>query len=304
VKYLQQAVDRGRDTAMNELGKFYFFGAGVPQDRVRAEELIREGARHGATAGMEQLAEWWEEPKYVGTPVPEKALALYFEAALLGGPGAMRELRSRAAKGDRTAQKYVHLVLLDDAVLGADLVTSRLRQAVTWLGTNYPDDIPVQVSLARAMIERELVTYNAAAAREKVARGIAAGSDDARHVLALMKWGGIGEKKDQAGAIAIWRELAERNHPRSLARLGAAHYWGYAAKLGITKDAEQAFLLTKRAADLGDWYGQLNLGEAYLSGIGVAKNGYLAAEYFRRVADRGSGYARKMCNNALAFAKD
>lgn len=304
VIWLQKAVDLGRDTAKGELGKFYFFGSGVPQDRRKAEELTRECARQGATQSLFTFAGWWETPAYAGQVDPAKALALYFETASLGGHGARQLLQARAEKGDREAQKYVHLLLLASVEVGADVVTTRVRNAAAWLEKNFPDDREVQVALATEMIERESVVHNLAAAREHLRKAIGAGSDSAREIEARMKWHGIGGPADPAGALAIWKELAARDHPRSLARLGWAHYWGNAEKFGVPKDARLAFEVTKRAADLGDWFAQRNLGECYVSGLGVEKNFYLAAEYYQRVADRGSTLARKMRDRTLALVKD
>lgn len=305
VSLLGEAAHRRRNSAMSELGKYYFFGLGVPEDRNLAELWVRDAACRGATGGMVQVAEWWENPQYTPKPDPAKALALYFEAAELGDRPARALLRERAKKGEREAQKYVHLGLLTEAVQGGDPLPSKLREAVKWLEANAAaDDLPVQLALADVMKERRLVVCDIEAAKKKLARAAAAGSDDARAMQAMLAWLGIGQKADPAGAVAVWSELAKKNNGYALNQLGWAHWWGNAKSEGLEKDAAKAFHYCKRSADLGYWAGQLNLAECYNHGLGTEVNYFFAAKYYGILADRGYRSAREMKERILALVKD
>lgn len=303
--YLREAAERGRDSAMCELGKFYFFGAGVPKDRQLAEDWMRKAACRGATAGMVNLAEWWENPEYAGVTDTAKTLALYYEAGWLGDRVARDRLRERAKQGNKDAERYVHLDLVVASVAGYDPLPTKLRAAVKWLEANAsPDDLVAQLALAEVMMEREYVVFNPDAAKAKVERARAAGSDDARALEAMMAWRGIGRKKDEAAAVAIWQELAARGDARGLNQLGWLHWWGNGKKYGLPKDEVKAFTLCQRAADLGYWAGQLNVAGCYSHGIGVAMNYHLAAKYYGTLENRRYKYAARMKERMLAHVKD
>jgi TPR repeat protein len=302
---LRASAEAGRATAMGELGKYFFFGIGVAPDRDAAEAWMRRSAQRGAYVGMLYLAEWWENAQYVGTPNRAKANALYYEVGELGSSQARGELRKRAQGGDREAQKYVNLLFLDYALRGSDPLPAKLRESVKWLEENAAaDDVPVQVALAAARLERTWPVFDAVRAKARLQALAAAGVDDARYYLAEVQWFGIGEKADPTAAVATWRALADKGHREALARLGWLHWWGNAAKFGVPKDAAQAFAYSRRAADAGSSQGQLNTADCYTHGIGVEENYYLAAKYYGIAEDRGYVNARRMKDRVLALVKD
>lgn len=305
LELLREAAGHDRDSAMSELGKFYFFGIGGPADRVLAEAVMRQAACRGATGGMFMLAGWWEDSRYKPVPDRAKALALYAEVLEFGATGARKLLRDRAKAGEAAAQKYVHLDLVTGAARGGDPLPTQLRAAVKWLEAHAtPDDGPVQLALADVMKERRLTVFDAEAAKAKLARAAAAGSDEARAMQAMMTWRGIGQKTDKARAIATWRELADKGNGYALNQMGWLHWWGNAEAQGVEKDAAKAFTLCKRSADRGHWAGQLNLADAYNHGIGTAVNYYLAVKYYEILENRGYLHAREMRNRILALVKD
>lgn len=305
IRHLREAAERDRHTAMCELGKFYFFGMGVPQDWQVSEDWMRKAAWRGAMAGMHYLTEWWETAAYVGVPNRLKANALYYEVGQLGSGPARRVLIERAKKGDLDAQKYVHLDFVVEAAQGSNPLPSKLREAVKWLEANSaPDDALVQLALVEVMQEKQLVVYDLAAARAKLAQLAAAGNDDAQAMQAMMTWRGIGEKADPEAAITRWRELAEKGNARALNQIGWLHWWGNGEKYGIPKDARKAFEYCKRSAELGFWAGQYNVAEAYAHGVGVEKNYFLAGKYYGILEDRRFRAAYRMKDRILALVKD
>lgn len=305
VQHLAAAVERDRDSAMGELGKFYFFGAGVTKDFAKAEELTRACLRRGAYGPMLNLAEWWEDARYVTEPNRAKANALYHEAAEMGSTRARKILEERAAKGERDAQKYLHIGFLNDALKGSNPITTKLRATVKWLEENCPpDDVQVQLVLADVLKERTMVVYDANAARAKLTRAAEGGSDEARAMLAMMAWRGIGQNSDEAGAVAIWRELAAKGEARSLNQMGWLHWWGNGERYGVPKDAQKAFEFCRRAGYLGYWPAQVNAAECYAHGIGVTVNYYRAVKYYDILAAQRFGRAREMRQRILDHVKD
>lgn len=304
-KFLQQAADRGRDTALCELAKFYFIGRpGIMPDRDKAEQLARRAAWLGATVGLYHLAEWWENPRWTNPPNPARALALYHELGLLGVADARAVIQKRAESGDALAQKYAYLGFVVDAREGAVAYPSKVRTAVKWLRENTaPDDAQVQVALAELLIEKSGPVYDPKAAREGLER-VAATSDDARALLATMAWRGIGQKADSVAAIATWRELTDKGNARAQHALARLHWWDNAQRHGVAKDAKQAFELSRRSADGGYWQGQFSVAECYAHGIGTAVNYHLAAKYYDSLASRGYIRAKEMKDRMLAHVKD
>ena len=60
---------------------------------------------------------------------------------------------------------------------------------------------------------------------------------------------------------------------------------------GIEADYEQAAMFFERAAELGDAWGQYNIGHAYLDGRGVERDAARAHAYYLRSAEQGHARA-------------
>lgn len=305
VKHLTEAALNGRCTAMSELGRLHFFGQGVGLDRDMAEQWIMKGVWLGATGPLMNLAHWWENPEYVGTANRAKANALYYEAGEYGDDTAMTLLEQRAKQGDRDAQKYVHLDLIVSTMRGYRALPSHLRAAVKWLEANAAaDDIRVQIALIDIMKERRLAVYDAKAARAKAERLAAAGNENARALLAEFAWRGIEQKEDPSAAIKIWQELALFENPHALYRMGWMHWWGNGEKHGISQDARKTFEYCRKSAELGYWRAQWVLANLYSDGIGVQKNYFMAAKFYRLLEERRYKGAREKKEWMLAHVKD
>lgn len=302
---LKEAASRGSPTAMAELSKYYYFGRGVRVDRQEADQWALKAAWRGSTAGLMNLAEWWDGGVNKAERDPAKANELYYEAAEYGSEGGAKALSERAKAGDPSALKYMYLAFVVGAREGAVAYPVFLKKAVAWLDENAPaDDWRVQLALADVMIEKLGAVYSPAKAREKMERAAAAGVDDARAVLAEMAYRGIGQKAEPAKAVAVWRELAEKGNARALNRIGWLSWWGNGAKYGVSKDAATAFDLCRRAADLGYFVAQRNVADCYAHGIGTEKNYYLAAKYYGILDRRGFIEAKRQKDRMLASLDD
>jgi TPR repeat protein len=211
VKLIREAAERGSATASRELADCYFGGRGMSRDIAKAIDWARTACARGNVDGLWDLAGWLEDPQFTQPTQPATALQLYFEILQFGDDAALKVLKERAAKGDVAAQKYVYLDTVWEREVGGTAYPVQVRAAVKWLESHAaPDDQPVQLILAEMMMERLGPIYDPKAAREKLTRAAAAGSDDARALLAMMAWRGIDQKTDGAAAIAMWRELAGR----------------------------------------------------------------------------------------------
>lgn len=305
LRYLRVAAERGRGSAMAELGKYYFFGAGVPVDRIAAEHWMRDAVHRRAYAGMLYLAGWWENPQYVGSPDSAKANSLLYEAAYFGSAQGRNKLRERAKKGDADAQRYIDLLFVMDALEGSNPLTTQLQIRVANLRkAAAPDDARVQLAIARVMLVRTWPLYDSRTAKATLARLSAAGNDEARNVQGWVMWAGIDEKANPGAAVALWRELAQKDQPDALARMGWLHWWGNAEAFGVSKDPALTFEFSRRAADLGQPFAQLNTAECYAHGIGVPVNYALAGKYYGIAEDRGYIKARRLKERVLALVKD
>lgn len=294
------AAETGHHTSMTIASHCLFFGVGVWQDRIAAEKWVYRAAFGNATLGLCELARHTEEGVYVKPADPAKACAHYFEAAWHGSPHARRHLAELAEKGNLAAQRAQHLLPLRHIPVGAEFPNPKIRGHIKWLEEHFPDDPQVQTIIAVVLLDKTWHVYDPKKAKTLLDRASAAGWDDAKFWLARMQLFGIGGKKDTAAALPELSALAERGNARALAQLGWAYYWGPWKELGLTKDAEKSFLYSKQAADLGDWYGQLNTGMCYEHGIGTTQNYHLAVWYYSLAAGRGSAEAKEKERRLLA----
>lgn len=103
------------------------------------------------------------------------------------------------------------------------------------------------------------------------------GSLVARDVLARAKGLGVGGPADATGAAELLAEAAAGGATRSMARLGYYHAIGY----GVPVNQVEADRLVRRAAELGQPFGLVEIGQAYEAGaIGGKADLARAMEYY------------------------
>jgi hypothetical protein len=93
---------------------------------------------------------------------------------------------------------------------------------------------------------------------------------------------------DHAGAIRIWRPLAEAGDPRAEFLLGAA----YDDAKGVAADYATAARWYRKAAAAGDTDADFNLARMYADGRGVPQDEAEAARLYRLAADQGNPSAQ------------
>lgn len=297
--YLQQGATEDYVPAMMALGDIYRRGFAVPKNRFAAEVWLVRAARLGQPHFLFRLAASHENGEMTAQPDVAYACRLYYEAAINGSAAARDRIHQLAEAGNSDAVRAKHLMLLCYVARGADPVTSRVRTAVTELESKYPDDPEVLTAIGRAYWSEELGNPDFKKAFAYFSRAADKGSDVARAFRARLLIEGYGTKRDIAAGMAEWAQLEARNVPEAVAQLGYFHYWGPVAAAGIKKDAQKAFALSKRAADWGDYYGQLNTAACYEFGIGVPTDYALAAYYYRAADGKGSVRARAKVRRLL-----
>ncbi len=89
-------------------------------------------------------------------------------------------------------------------------------------------------------------------------------------------------------ARKIWLSLASRNNPSAMINLANMSEQGQ----GVPRDLGQAAEWLRKAAELGDTRGQLQLGLAYEKGLGVERSPEIASEWFLKAAEQGDSTAQ------------
>ena|SRR5215471_938364 len=119
-----------------------------------------------------------------------------------------------------------------------------------------------------------------------VARGGTA-EEDFRQGLAAFNTG------DYAGALRLWRPLAERDDPRSEAGIGFMYHRG----LGVAVDDREAAVWLRRAAEHGQAEGQLMLGILFYYGRGVPQS-FVRAYAWCELAETDGNTDATLCRDA------
>src|SRR5215467_10449383 len=115
--------------------------------------------------------------------------------------------------------------------------------------------------------------------------------DDFRRGLSAFNTG------DYATALKVWRELAEKDEPRSQAGIGFMYHRG----MGVRADDREAAAWLLRAAEHGQAEGQLMLGILYYYGLGVAQS-YVQAYAWCELAETNGNGDATLCRDAALEA--
>ena len=91
------------------------------------------------------------------------------------------------------------------------------------------------------------------------------------------------------GKIKKYRRLTGEGDAYGQYLLGMCYFWGWG---GVTQDHKRAAELHTLSAEQGNAWGQVQLGDDYLHGLGVTQNRDLARQWLRRSADQGFQFAK------------
>ena len=98
---------------------------------------------------------------------------------------------------------------------------------------------------------------------------------------------------DYETALQVWRPLAEKNEPRSLAGIGFMYHRG----MGVGADDREAAAWLLRAAERGQAEGQLMLGILHYYGRGVPQS-YVQAYAWCELAEINGNADATLCRDA------
>lgn len=101
---------------------------------------------------------------------------------------------------------------------------------------------------------------------------------------------------DVAGAVKMFRELAEQGNPHAQAVLGDLYMNGQ----GVPKDVDTAIQWYRKSAEQGFPGGQVNLGVCYEKGLGVKKDLAEALRWYRKAADQNFADAQRFVGDMYA----
>ncbi len=93
---------------------------------------------------------------------------------------------------------------------------------------------------------------------------------------------------DYKTAHDIILPLAEHGNPEASNLLGMMYDLGQ----GVHKDPARAVVYYRKAAKLGNVYGQFNLAVAYNTGVGIPMNYRAAVKWYRRAAEQNANFAQ------------
>jgi len=115
-----------------------------------------------------------------------------------------------------------------------------------------------------------------------------AGDSRAQFNLALLYARGLGVKRDDARAAALYTKAAEAGFSRAQYQLGLA----FSSGIGVPVDAARGAYWYEKAAAQGHTAAQHRLALAHEMGVGVSQDDIAAAAWYRRAAARGHSKSR------------
>ena len=103
------------------------------------------------------------------------------------------------------------------------------------------------------------------------------------------------ERGDIAGAIRLWRPLAEQGNAEAQVRLAEFYFTGF----GVAMDRTEGLMWYRKASELGNARAQSQLAYIYWSGTGLQKDPAMAVNWWRKAADQNDSGAMLNLGKAL-----
>lgn len=282
IKKLKAKGKAGDAEAIRELAKKYYFGDGVPEDKIKAVKLCQKAAELGNAKAQFMLAFNY----YRGDGVPvDKA-------------EAVKWLRKAAEQGEVEAQYSLGLCYMK----GVGVPEDKSEAVKWWRKAAEQGNVQVQNNLERsycvqAQYSLGLCYYMGdGVSRDKSEAvkwfRIAAeqGNSEAKYYLgSIYLYGGDGIPIDKKEGINLLRQAAEQGVFGAQNELGFIYSHG---DEGIPKDMNEAVKWYRLAAEQGNSWAQFNLAMCYLKGEGVPEDKTEAVKWFRKAAEQGDEAAQ------------
>ncbi len=267
----EDAAAQGNTTAMGYAATLLYHGFGIKQDKVRAQQMYTEAAKHG--------------------DLYSRAMAILLDKRVAEYGDVFLFLRHAASTGHVMAADDLGVCFYNGLACESksDAAADYFRQAADQgyavaqlaLATCYENGTGVEKNLVQAASLYRL------AADQGYAR--------AQFDLGMCFKKGRGVDKDPMQA-AVWCQRAADQGDAEAQRVLAACF---KSGVGVNKDIVQAAVWFRRAADQGDAIAQNELGVCYNDGNGVGKDPIQAAMWYCRAADQG--YANAQLNIGRKF---
>ena len=261
---LEAKANSGNAEALFELANRYYLGADVPEDKVKAIELLHKAAELGYAEAQNSLGDCYANGKGVEKNY-KKAVEWYRKAA--------EQKREAQCSLD---QRYKYGETVAPYLNAAD---QGLASAQFNLGECYRNGKGVEQNKAEA------VKWHRKAAKQ--------GHASAQNMLAWCYENGDGVKQDKSEAIKWYRKAAEQGHATAQNNLGACYFNGE----GVKQDKSEAVNWFRKAAEQGLSTAQINLGNCYYNGQGAQQDYNEAITWFRKAAEQGISTAQVKLGN-------
>ncbi len=335
--YTRKAANQNYDSAIYNLGLFYFNGAGVEQDFDKASAYFKQAAMKGLAPAQ----------FYYGTCLSidstdiDQANFWIQKSADQGYIPAFAVVAEHYLNQEDYAQAIKYAQMAADA---GDAVGMSLLATMYYLGSGAEKDLEQARYWAQQAADQEnnagytilgLIYYdeeNYLFAKAYLEKGAQLGNNRAREALAEMYHEGKGVEKDaekarafltdaiadgdeeaklllslynlkdnhnDLDAVAHDEQSIDSNDPIALLILSARYKEG----MGVEQDLKKAFQLCKKAADMGYAPAQYDLASYYRHGQGTAKDDREAFNYLLKSAKQDCDIAYGTLSDCYYFGR-
>ena len=312
-------ADEGDRTAQHNLGVMYDNGYGVPQDYAEAVKWYRKSAEqgnplaqnnlglmydnaHGVTQDYAEAVKWYRKSADQGHATAQNNLGFMYE----NGHGVVQDYAEavkwyrKSAEQDEAAAQYN----LGRMYYNGQGVSENDSEAVKWYRKSAEQDYPEAQFALGAMYEKgqgvmqddaEAVTWFRKAADQRNAHAqyilglkYEEGQGVMQDYIEAHKWLNLAAAQDAEGASEERAAIAKRMAPYQMAQAQQlAREWR--PQNGGSRRPDDTRTLAKRnRAGAGNALAQLDLGDLYYFGRGVAQDYVEAVKWYRLSADQGN----------------
>ena len=273
IKKLKAKGKAGDAEAIFELAKKYYYGDGVPEDKVKAVKLYQKAAELGNAKAQNNLSVCF----YNGVGLPEDKSE------------AVKWWTKAAEQGDVDAQFYLGLCYMK----GDGISQDKIEAVKWWTKAAEQGDADAQRNLGHCYENGEGVAKDIDEAVKWYRKAAEQGDARAQLMLGNCYYDGKGVTKDMDEAVKWWRKAADQGYVQAQYNLGICYWKGD----GISQDKDEAVKWYLKAAEQGDAVSQLFLGLIYEHGLGDEIDLEEAAKWYRKAADQGVDEAQFRLGN-------
>lgn len=300
IKKLKEKVKAGDTEAIFELSEKYYYGDGVPEDKVKSVKLLQKAAElgnakaqcnlgfyymtgEGVQENKTEAVKWWRKAAEQGDANAQVNLGSCFsngDGASQDKEEAIKWYRKAVEQGNAIAQFKLGLCYYN-----GDGVLQDKTEAVKWFRKSAEQgNVYAQYNLGVCYDDGEGVPVDKVEAikwyRKAAERGLAKAQYELGFCYSIME--------DKTEAVIWFRKAAEQGFVKAQFSLGLCYYYGE----GIPQDYKEAVKWYRIAAEQGYAKAQSNLGWCYVKGEGVLQNETEAVKWLYKAAEQGDASAQ------------